>query len=161
MPPASWLGGYAVPPRSRRHQYPVGWGTLGYALPASVGAAVAAGGPVLAVCGDGGFMFGLGELATIVQESLPVTLLLVDDGGYGMLGYDQDVAGHPRRGVDLARPDFVALAQSFGIGAVRLDTIDDRLGAAVKEALASGEPRLVLLETSMTPPRTTSPRWFE
>lgn len=159
--PGYWLGGYAVPPRSRRHQYPVGWGTLGYALPASVGAAVAAGGPVLAVCGDGGFMFGLGELATIVQESLPVTLLLVDDGGYGMLGYDQDVAGHPRRGVDLARPDFVALAQSFGIGAVRLDTIDDRLGAAVKEALASGEPRLVLLETSMTPPRTTSPRWFE
>lgn len=159
--PGYWLGGYVNPTRSRRVQYPVGWGTLGYALPASVGAAVAAGQPVLAVCGDGGFMFGLGELATIVQERLPVTLLLVDDGGYGMLAYDQVVADHPRRGVDLARPDFVALAQSFGIKAERLDAVDDSLGTAVAAALASGEPRVVVLETSMKPPRTTSPRWFE
>ena len=55
----------------------------------------------VAVCGDGGPMFALGELASLVQEQLPVTLLVVDDGGYGMIRYDQDLHGDPREGVDL------------------------------------------------------------
>ncbi|MFM7062825.1 MAG: thiamine pyrophosphate-binding protein, partial [Actinomycetes bacterium] len=79
-----WVGGYSSQPRTRRLQYPVGWGTLGYALPAAIGPA-SVGIPTLAVCGDGGPMFALGELATYAQESLPITLLVVDDGGYGML----------------------------------------------------------------------------
>ena len=115
-----WVGGYAAQPRSRRLQYPVGWGTLGYALPAAVGAAAGSGRPTLVVAGDGGVPFALGELATLVQEQLPVTVLVVDDGGYGMLRYDQQAAGDPERGVDLLGPDWVALAQSFGMhGGVR------------------------------------------
>jgi thiamine pyrophosphate-dependent acetolactate synthase large subunit-like protein len=91
--PGYWLGNYFSPDRSRAVQYPVGWGTLGYALPASVGAAFAGDLPVLAVCGDGGVMFALGELATIAQEQLAVTVLVVDDGGYGMLRFGRQEGG--------------------------------------------------------------------
>jgi acetolactate synthase-1/2/3 large subunit len=157
--PGYWYGGYARVERPRSLAYPIGWGTLGFALPASVGAA-AAGRPVLAVCGDGGFMFAVGELAVLRQENLPVTVLVVDDGGYGMLRYDQDRAGDEHRGVDLFRPDFAALAAAFGIPATVLDDGEgDRLSDVLREALESGEPRLVVLELALTPPRTTSPRW--
>ncbi|MEY3277783.1 MAG: hypothetical protein RLZZ426_269, partial [Actinomycetota bacterium] len=74
-----WVGVYANQNRSRRISYPVGWGTLGFGLPAAIGPA-AQGIRTLAVCGDGGVAFALGELATIAQEKLPYTLLIVDDG---------------------------------------------------------------------------------
>jgi acetolactate synthase-1/2/3 large subunit len=151
-----WIGGYAAMPRPRRLQYPVGWGTLGYALPASIGAA-AAGRRVLAVCGDGGLAMAYGELATLAQERLPVTVLVVDDGGYGMLRFDQDRAGDSHRGVDLAGPDLTALAAAFGI-----DASDVPLGAVAAELTAAAEaegPRLVRVAAALTPPRTTSPRW--
>jgi acetolactate synthase-1/2/3 large subunit len=111
---------------------------------------------VIAVCGDGGLMMALGELATLVQEQLPVTVLVVDDGGYGMLRYDQVRAGHAEVGVDLATPDFPAIAAAFGIPA-RTVTLGDLAGAL---APAEG-PRLVHLRARLTPPRTTSPRWHE
>ena len=59
-------------------------------------------GPVVAIAGDGGFLYAPGELATVAQERIPLTLVIVDDGGYGMLRYDQDVTGADRYGVDLA-----------------------------------------------------------
>ncbi|MEZ5116026.1 MAG: thiamine pyrophosphate-binding protein [Candidatus Nanopelagicales bacterium] len=157
-----WVGGYSSQPRTRRLQYPVGWGTLGYALPAAIGPA-SLGIPALAVCGDGGPMFALGELATYAQESLPVTLLVVDDGGYGMLRYDQQVYGHPENGVDLLTPDWLTLGRSFGIGGVEVPDAEG-LAAALRSAYAAnlrGEPRLVVVHRRFTPPRTTSPRWFE
>jgi len=159
--PGYWVGGYGRFNRPRSLQYPVGWGTLGYALPAAVGVGALRTNPVLAVCGDGGIMFALGELAVLVEENLPVTILLVDDGGYGMLRYDQDHAGDPHRGVDLGRPDFVAVGQAFGIDSVELTTLDDGLGVALGKALDSRHPGLVVLKESLTPPRTTSPRWHE
>ncbi len=115
-----WLGGYSRQPRARRLLYPVGWGTLGYGLPAAIGPA-AHGIPTLAVVGDGGAAMGLGELATYTQERLPITLLVVSDGGYGMLRYDQTVAGDPHRGVDLVEPRWAELASAFGLGFVRTD----------------------------------------
>jgi acetolactate synthase-1/2/3 large subunit len=156
-----WLAGYAQQPRPRRLAYPVGWGTLGYALPAAIGPA-SSGTPTLAVCGDGGAMFALGELATYVQEHLPITLLVNDDGGYGMLRYDQQVFGHPERGVDLLTPDWLALASSFGIDGV--EASDDEFEGALHWAHARnllGHPTLILSRTRLTPPRTTSPRWNE
>ncbi|TYP87656.1 thiamine pyrophosphate-binding protein [Blastococcus xanthinilyticus] len=159
--PGYWFGGYGTVRGPRTLQYPVGWGTLGYALPASVGPGVLGDRPVLAVCGDGGFMFAVGELATIAQENLPVTVLVVDDGGYGMLRYDQDHAGDEHRGVDLLRPDFAALAESFGIPATRVTGLGEPLAKALGAALSSRAPRLVVTEATLTPPRTTSPRWAE
>lgn len=126
-------------------------------------------GPVLAVCGDGGLMYGLAELATLAQEHLPVTVLVVDDGGYGMLRYGQDRAGDPHRGVDLVGPDWSALGRAFGIDAHVVDQVDDApdgrpggaLTEALTEALGGARPVLVVVRTALLPPRSTSPRWHE
>ena len=64
----------------------------------------------MSVSGDGGFLYACGELAAAAQERIPLTAVIVDDGGYGMLRFDQDLRGDPHEGVDLATPDFVALA---------------------------------------------------
>ena len=85
-----WTGVYLQAKRARQISYPVGWGTLGFGLPASLGPS-SAGVATLVICGDGGIAFGLGELATVAQEQLPLTILLHDDGGYGMLRFDQQV----------------------------------------------------------------------
>lgn len=154
-----WYGGYGSVTRPRSMQYPVGWGTLGYSLPASVGPA-AAGIRTLVVSGDGGMMFGLGELATLAQEQLPVTVLVVDDGCYGMLAYDQEVAGHPQEGVDLDSPDWTKLGEAFGIPVVEFDEPGPDLEKALRAALEAAAPHLVVLRADLTPPRTTSPRWF-
>ncbi|WP_239460094.1 thiamine pyrophosphate-binding protein [Nocardioides daejeonensis] len=152
-----WFGGYGSIHRSRQLQYPVGWGTLGYALPAAVGPA-SVGTPTLGICGDGGVLFGLAEFATIAQEALPVTMLVVDDSAYGMLAYDQVIAGDERAGVDLQSPDWVSLGQAFGIPTVvTADT--GQLQQAVRDGLVSEKPALVVLKGSFTPPRTTSARW--
>jgi acetolactate synthase-1/2/3 large subunit len=155
-----WVGGYATAPGPRRLAYPVGWGTLGFGLPAAIGPA-AAGHPVIAVCGDGGLAMALGELATLVQERLPVTVLVVDDGGYGMLRYDQARVGDPEVGVDLVGPDFLAVAAAFGMPATGVSSVRDGLAAALAKAVGSGGPHLVHVAARLVPPRTTSPRWHE
>ena len=133
-----WVGGYASAPGPRRLAYPVGWGTLGFGLPAAIGPA-AAGHPVIAVCGDGGLAMALGELATLVQERLPVTVLVVDDGGYGMLRYDQARGGDPEVGRRPGRrPDFVALAAAFGLPATGVPSVRDGLAAALAKAVGIG-----------------------
>ncbi|MFM1965235.1 MAG: hypothetical protein RL134_960 [Actinomycetota bacterium] len=157
--PGYWTSSHGRQPRQRRLLNPVGWGTLGYALPAAIGPA-AAGAPTLAVCGDGGPMFALGELASLVQERLPVTLLVVDDGGYGMLRFDQQVFGHPERGVDLVTPDWELLARSFGIDFTEVADADE-LRVALASAAARPGPSLILQRTLFYPPASTSPRWFE
>lgn len=158
-----WLAGYTSHARPRRMAYPVGWGTLGFALPAAIGPA-SAGIPTLAVCGDGGAMFAIGELASYVQERLPITLLINDDGGYGMLRFDQQSFGHPERGVDLVTPDWLALAESFGINAIAVADNSDELDAALRWGHARnllGHPVVILTRGRLHPPRTTSPRWNE
>ena len=157
--PGYWTSSHGRQPRPRRMLNPVGWGTLGYAHPAAIGPA-AAGIPTLAVCGDGGPMFALGELASLVQEQLPVTLLVVDDGGYGMLRFDQQVFGHPERGVDLVTPDWQMLAGSFGIAFAEVGNADE-LRAALADAAARSGPTLILQRTLFYPPASTIPRWFE
>ena len=149
-----WNGVYGNQPRPRRLAYPVGWGTLGFGLPAAIGPA-AAGQQTLAICGDGGVAFAVGELATIRQENLPYTLLIVDDGGYGMLRFDQIVMGHPERGVDLFSPDWAVLAQAYGLSFTET-TLED-LG----DALKLKQPGIVLLREKLHPPKSTSPRWNE
>ncbi|ONI74889.1 acetolactate synthase [Actinosynnema sp. ALI-1.44] len=120
-----------------------GSGGLGYAFPAALGAASTVDGPVLAVSGDGGAMYGLSELATAKQYGLNVTWLIVDDGGYGILReYMTDAFGEAN-GTELTRPDFVALAESFGVPAVR--SAPERLRADLAKALAADGPAVVVL----------------
>ncbi|MFE7125933.1 thiamine pyrophosphate-binding protein [Streptomyces sp. NPDC057617] len=121
-----------------------GAGGLGYGFPAALGAAVAdRTTPVLAVSGDGGAMYSIAELATARQYGLPVTWLIVDDGGYGILReYMTDAFGETT-GTELARPDFVALAESFGVPAVRTDP--ESLREDLAAALAAPGPSVVVL----------------
>jgi acetolactate synthase-1/2/3 large subunit len=152
--PGYWLAGHMAVHRARGLHYPMGWGTLGWALPASVGAA-AAGLPSVAVIGDGGALFAIGELATIAQERLPLTIVVVDDGGYGMLRWPHDT----RAGCELGPVDFVRVAEGFGIAADAVDGVGEEYAHALAEAVSSREPRLLHVRARLYPPRTTSPRW--
>jgi acetolactate synthase-1/2/3 large subunit len=158
--PGYWLAGFHTPAAPRRLQIPLGWGTLGYAFPAGMGAALA--GPAVAVVGDGGFLFACGELATIAQERIPLTTVIVDDGGYGMLRYDQDVHGSERYGVDLHTPDFAALANAFGIHAETVDGLEDEFGEALARHVLEAEPSVLVARTPepLVPPPNTSPNWY-
>ncbi|MDX6703224.1 MAG: 5-guanidino-2-oxopentanoate decarboxylase [Baekduia sp.] len=160
--PGYWLAGFHTPSAPRRLQVPLGWGTLGYAFPAAIGAALAATGPVISISGDGGFLYACGELATVAQEAVPLTAVVVDDGGYGMLRYDQDTAGEARYGVDLVTPDFAALAASFGVRAETVDGLEDDFGAALAEHVADPDPSLLVARTPepLIPPPNTSPNWY-
>ncbi|MCG3756053.1 MULTISPECIES: thiamine pyrophosphate-binding protein [unclassified Amycolatopsis] len=119
-----------------------GAGGLGYGLPGALGAA-AAGVRSLAVSGDGGAMYGLAELATAVQHQLDVTWLVVDDGGYGILREYLTGAFGQTTATELPRPDFVALAESFGIPA-RKTTVDS-VRTDLAEALRTPGPSVVVL----------------
>jgi acetolactate synthase-1/2/3 large subunit len=158
--PGYWLAGFHAVPRPRGLQYPMGWGTLGFAFPAAIGAALAGRGPVVSVSGDGGFLYAAGELATVAQERIPLTAVIVDDGGYGMLRYDQRTAGDPVFGVDLQSPDFAALAGSFGLPAETVDGLGSAFGEALGRHAASPEPSVLVARAELDPPPTTSPRWY-
>ncbi|MFI1397618.1 thiamine pyrophosphate-binding protein [Streptomyces sp. NPDC020681] len=121
-----------------------GAGGLGYGFPAALGAAAAdPTRPVLAVSGDGGAMYSIAELATARQYGLPVTWLIVDDGGYGILReYMTDAFGEPTA-TELSRPDFVALAESFGVPATR--TTPESLAEDLAKALTEPGPSVVVL----------------
>jgi acetolactate synthase-1/2/3 large subunit len=155
-----WLAAFHRVPGPRRFAYPMGWGTLGFAFPAALGAASAGTGRAVAVVGDGGFLFACGELATAVQEGLPLTVVLVDDGGYGMLRFDQVQAGVPTRGVDLVTPDFGALAAAFGVPAETVDGFGSAFEAALTKSLDTDGPHLVAVRAALSPPPSTSPRWY-
>ncbi|MFJ5225878.1 thiamine pyrophosphate-binding protein [Streptomyces sp. NPDC088400] len=121
-----------------------GAGGLGYAFPAAIGAAAAdRTTPVLAVSGDGGAMYSIAELATARQYDLPVTWLIVDDGGYGILREYMTDAFGDATGTELSRPDFVALAESFGVPAVR--TTPETLREDLSAFLAAPGPSVVVL----------------
>ena len=158
--PGYWLAGYWQVPRPRKLGYPLGWGTLGFGFPASLGAALAGAGPTVCLCGDGGFMYACGELATVVQERIPLTIVLVDDGGYGMLRFDQQLAGERPFGVDLVTPDFAALAASFGVPAEQVEGFGAEFERALLDSIAAGEPRMIVVRAMLKPPPTTSPRWY-
>ncbi len=153
-----WTGVYLQAKRARQISYPVGWGTLGFGLPASLGPS-SAGVATLVICGDGGIAFGLSELATVAQEQLPLTILLHDDGGYGMLRFDQQVMKHPERGVNLFNPDWQVLAQSFGIEFIQTNLAE--LSEVLAKRSVNSTPGIVLIQDPIYPPKSTSPRWSE
>jgi acetolactate synthase-1/2/3 large subunit len=141
---AYWAAEYFPAAAPRRFLYPLGSGTLGYAWPAALGASTALPEtPVLAVVGDGGFLYGVQELAAASQYGLAAKLLLVDDGGYGILRAHQREAYGATHAVDLVEPDFPALCAAFGVP-VRTSS-PDRLGPDLEWALAVEGPAAVVL----------------
>jgi acetolactate synthase-1/2/3 large subunit len=105
-------------------------------------------------------MYACGELATVVQERIPVTIVVVDDGGYGMLRFDQLLAGEEPFGVDLIGPDFLALAASFGLPATPVDGFGQDFERVLIDSIDAAEPRMIVVQAALKPPPTTSPRWY-
>jgi acetolactate synthase I/II/III large subunit len=92
-----------------------GYGTLGYALPAALGARLARPErPVVALIGDGGLQFTVGELATAVELALPLPILLWNNRGYGEIKRYMEERSIPQIGVDIYTPDFLTIARGFG-----------------------------------------------
>ena len=124
-----------------------GAGGIGYAFPAALGGAVGARQRVLAVSGDGSAMYSTAELAAAKQHSIPVTWLIIDDGGYGILrDYMTRAYGHTVA-TELTRPDFVGLAESFGVPATTADP--EELTQALRTAWQGTGPSVVVCETTL------------
>ena len=139
-----WIpGGVSLGPE-RRLMTPWHFMTLGWAYAAALGVQAAApGDTVLAVMGDGGALFTLGELATAIEHRLPVCLLVYNNRSYGIIAEVQDRFCEGRRfGIDLEQPDFVAAARAFGMDASRADTPGE-LEAALRKHVGSGQPSLI------------------
>jgi acetolactate synthase-1/2/3 large subunit len=142
---ASWYGFPIYEPRTfitSGYQ-----GTLGSGFPTALGAKVAyPDRPVVAITGDGGFMFCVQELATAVQFNIGVVVLVFNNNSYGNVRRDQRERFDGRVvAADLVNPDFVKLAESFGVGAVRV-TSPDAFRPALERALANGGPYLIDIE---------------
>jgi acetolactate synthase-1/2/3 large subunit len=142
---ASWYGFPIYQPRTfitSGYQ-----GTLGSGFPTALGAKVAnPDRPVVAITGDGGFMFGVQELATAVQYNIGVVTLVFNNNAYGNVRRDQRERFDGRVvASDLVNPDFVKLAESFGVGAARV-TSANQFRSALEKALAHGGPYLIEIE---------------
>ncbi|MFJ5108818.1 MULTISPECIES: thiamine pyrophosphate-binding protein [unclassified Glutamicibacter] len=122
-----------------------GAGGLGFGFPAAIGGAIGSKQRVLAVSGDGSSMYSIAELATAKQHHAPVTWLIVDDGGYGILREYMEGAFGKATATELARPDFVALAHSFGIPAQAVDP--EGIGSALADALEADGPNVIVVRT--------------
>jgi acetolactate synthase-1/2/3 large subunit len=136
---------YATPIYQPRTLITPGYqGTLGFALPTALGAKVAhPDRKVVAICGDGGFMFNVQELSTAVAHGLDVVVVLFNDGAFGNVKRIQKTSyGGRTIAVDLHNPDFVALARSFGMRGERAET-PDALASALRDALAAHAPALI------------------
>jgi acetolactate synthase-1/2/3 large subunit len=134
--------------RPRSFLYPTGVGTLGYGLPAAIGAKIAA--PqrqVVALLGDGGVMFTIAELAAAAQAGLAIPVVIVDNAGYGEIRNEMADRGDTVHAVDLASPDFAALARSLGCHGVSLESAA-LLADAVGAALNADRPTLIHLRVS-------------
>lgn len=139
---ASW---FAFPVHAPRTLVTTGYqGTLGFGFPTALGVKVAhPDRAVVSITGDGGFMFAVQELATAVQYDIGLTVILFNNGAYGNVRRDQQSGfGGRLIGSDLTNPDFVRLAEAFGIRAARVDN-PATLRDALAEALADKRPRLI------------------
>jgi len=103
-----------------------GYGTLGYGLPAAMGAKVGVGTarPVVALMGDGGILFTIGELASAVEAQLPIIVLLWNNDGYGEIRNYMIDKGIAPLGVDLVVPDLITIARGFGCHAERIGSFE-------------------------------------
>jgi acetolactate synthase-1/2/3 large subunit len=118
--------------------------TLGWGFGAALGIKVARPEvPVLAIAGDGGFMYQVGELATAVQHGIAVIVVVFDNALFGNVRLLQEtVYGNRTIASDLVNPDFVALAEAFGVAALRASTPPE-LERAITDALSMNRPALI------------------
>ncbi|HEX9866276.1 MAG TPA: thiamine pyrophosphate-binding protein [Acidimicrobiia bacterium] len=140
---AFWARSLWKTDRPRTWFVPSGFGTLGFALPASIGARLARPEtPSVAIIGDAGIMFTVQDLMTAVQENVPAIVLVFNDKGYGVERRHQDHLYGRRSGVDVRPPDFVALAHAFGGRGIRVEDLS-RVGETLASVLDADGPTLI------------------
>jgi acetolactate synthase-1/2/3 large subunit len=135
---------YRLPRAGRWFVSPRAHGALGYALPAVCGAHFARpdASRILGVMGDGSFGISCGELETLVRLSLPVTLIVLNNSGYGWIKAGQRVRGKKYYSVDFSDSDHAAIARAFGLSARRVERPEE-LAPAIEESLRSAGPFLL------------------
>ena len=139
------LGGLSMDPPGR-FLFPTGYGTLGFALPAGIGAALALPGrPVAVLAGDGALQFSVQELATAVELRLPLPIVVSLNGGYGEIRAEMIARGMPPMAVDLHSPDFALLARAYGARGVAADDPGD-LRDAIRAALDAPVPTVIVVK---------------
>jgi acetolactate synthase-1/2/3 large subunit len=144
----SWMGLPAYGPRTLI--YPGYQDSLGYGYATALGVKVAhPDKPVVAVCGDGGFMFTMPEMATAVQHGINLVAVVFNDGGFGNVRRTQKLQfGEHYLGSDLRNPDFMALAKAFGMIGMKAES-PKQLGELLPKAFAANAP--VLIEAPVGP----------
>jgi len=132
--------------RSRSWLAPYGFGTLGCALPMAIGAAVAAPDrPVLAIAGDGGWLFTVAEMAAAHDLKSNITMLLWDNSGYEQIRTSFDDVQAPRMGVDVTSHDPSVIARGFGWNAVDVTT-PEQLAMSLDSATKSSGPQFIRID---------------
>ena len=147
--PAYW-GSRGMPAYlPRTYISPHGWSSIGFGFPAALGAKVARPDkPVVAIVGDGGFQFNVQELGTAVQHGINVTVLIFNDNAWGILKeYQKNRYRERYFGTDLQNPDFVKLAEAYGVPATRAHNLEE-LTAALEKGLQSRALNLIEVVTS-------------
>lgn len=120
-----------------------GYGTLGFALPAAIGAQIAAPGqPIVCMIGDGGLQFTLSELGSAIDAATPIIVLLWNNQGYGEIKSYMQACGVKPEGVDLFTPNFIAIAQAYGWRAEKLSQLDE-LSTLLSTGIRRCQPLLV------------------
>jgi acetolactate synthase-1/2/3 large subunit len=116
-----WAAQFFTWVHPRTHITSGGLGTMGFSLPAAMGAAFGRKDlPVISISGDGGFQMNLQELATIAEHRLPLKIIIINNGFLGMVRQWQELFWRRRYSqVEMTSPDFVKLAEAFGIPAYR------------------------------------------
>jgi acetolactate synthase I/II/III large subunit len=151
IPSSSW-GNRLLPVTDPRNNIFARGGGIGQGLAMGIGAAAGRPDtPTVVIVGDGGLAVHLGELLTLAQEGLPVTVVVFNDGGYGVLRNMQHAEGLPEAGVNLRAPDFADLASAVGMQYALVDDAgkaDDVIGPATR----SGVPVLVEVDLSAIGP---------
>ncbi|MXY63803.1 MAG: 5-guanidino-2-oxopentanoate decarboxylase [Gammaproteobacteria bacterium] len=137
--------GSAVMPayRPRTWFYPAGLGTLGCALPGAIGAGIAMPDtPVVALVGDGGFLFTIQELATAVEEELCIPIILWNNDSLAMIRDGMTKRNIPEIGVNPKNPDFIRIAEGFGCRTARPDSLES-FSDALRSALQVNVPTVI------------------
>ena len=139
-------------------------GNLGYAFPTALGAKVACPDrPVVAISGDGGFMYNVQELSTAARYGINVVQLVFNDNAYGNVARDLDEAWGGSYGAELKNPDFMKLAEAFDVVGMRAGSPDE-VGDLVRKAIPLGRPVLIDVPVGRMPRpvffplRSTRPR---
>jgi thiamine pyrophosphate-dependent acetolactate synthase large subunit-like protein len=149
MTQIAYLGNYAFPmdaPGGWHH--PSGYGTLGFAMPAALGAKIALPGrPVVALHGDYGLQFTLQELGTAVEAGVCLPIVVWNNAALGQIRDDMIASGIAPIGVIARNPDFVALAEAWGARGCRVGS-ETALSAAVEAALRYDGPTLIEVDAA-------------